>query len=83
MPFHLRLPTKDAASVEVLMKSIIIVLVVGAILTVATALAPSETLKACTPFVALTTGLLVLAYSLVAAEQPPRVKSDSYHRRAA
>jgi len=65
------------------MKSILNVVVIGAALTGATALAPYEALQAFTPFVALSTGLLVLAYSLVAAEQPPRATSDVYHRRAA
>ena len=65
------------------MRSIITVLVIGAALTGATALAPSEAVKAFTPFVVLSTGLLVLAYSLVAAEKPPRATSDAYHRRAA
>ena len=65
------------------MKSIITVLIVGAVLTGATAMAASEAVKAFTPFVALSTGLLMLAYSLVAAEKPPRARSDAYHRRAA
>jgi hypothetical protein len=65
------------------MKSIINVVVVGAALAGATALAPYEAVQAFTPFVALSTGLLVLAYSLVAAEKPPRAASDVYHRRAA
>jgi hypothetical protein len=65
------------------MRSIITVLIVGAVFTAATAMAASDAVKAFTPFVALSTGLLVLAYSLVAAEKPPRVRSDVYHRRAA
>jgi hypothetical protein len=65
------------------MKSIITVLIVGAILTGATALSAFEAVRAFTPFVVLATGLLVVAYSLVAAEKPPRVTSDAYHRRAA
>ena len=65
------------------MKSIINVLIVGGGLTAAAALAPSEAVKAFTPFAVLSTGLLVVAYSLVAAEKPPRAKRDVYHRRAA
>jgi hypothetical protein len=65
------------------MKPIVNVLIVGAVLTGATTLAPSEAVRAFTPFVVLTAGLLAFAYSLVAAEKPPRAKSDAYHRRAA
>lgn len=65
------------------MKSIITVLIVGAAVTAATALSASEAVKAFTPFAALSAGLLVVAYSVVAAEQPPRARPDAYHRRAA
>ena len=65
------------------MKAMCSVFVVGSLVSLAMALAPVEAVQAFTPFAVLSTGVLLLAYWLVAAEKPPRATSDLYHRRAA
>ena len=84
MPFPRRSPTKGGPTrVEVPVKSMFVVLSVGAAVSVATAIFPAEAARACTPFAVLSTGVLLLAYWLVASDSTPASRDAATHKRAA
>jgi len=64
-------------------KSMLVVLFVGAAVAVATAIFPAEAVRACTPFAVLSTGVLLLAYWVVASEPAPASRDSATHKRAA
>jgi hypothetical protein len=64
------------------MKAMRVVLVVGSAISAATALAPVEAVQAFTPFAVLSTGVLLLAYWLVADDQKADAHRSVYKRAA-
>jgi hypothetical protein len=69
--------------VEVPVKSMSVVLLVGAAVSVATAIVPAEAVRACTPFAVLSTGVLLLAYWVVASDRTPASHDAATDKRAA
>jgi hypothetical protein len=61
----------------------LVVLFVGAAVAVATAISPAEAVRACTPFAVLSTGVLLLAYWVVASNPTPASHGSATHTRAA
>jgi hypothetical protein len=61
----------------------LLVLLTGAAVSVATAILPAEAVRACTPFAVLSTGVLLLAYWVVASEATPASPHSAAHKRAA
>jgi hypothetical protein len=70
-------------SCEVPVKSMFVVLLVGAAVSVATAIFPAEAVRACTPFAVLSTGVLLLAYWVIACDATPALHDSATHKRAA
>jgi hypothetical protein len=56
---------------------------VGIALSLATTLASAEVVRAYTPFVALSTGVMLLAYWVVAADHTSTRAKASVHKKAA
>lgn len=63
------------------MKAMLTVLFVGVAVTVATILSPDESVQAFTPFAVLSTGVLLLAYWVVASDHTPAHAGT--HKKAA
>jgi hypothetical protein len=65
------------------MKSMFVVLLVGAAVSVATAMFPAEAVRGWTPLAVLSTGILLLAYWIVASDPAPAASHDSATRKHA
>ena len=64
------------------MKAMGVVSVVGSLISVATALVPIEAAQAFTPFAVLSTGVLLLAYGVVADDRTTDEHGSVYRRAA-
>ena len=64
------------------MKAMRTVFVVGSLISASTALAPAEVVQAFTPFAALSTGVLLLAYWVVSGDQGVEEHRSAYRKAA-
>ena len=65
------------------MKAMSAVFVIGSVISAATAIIPAEAVRAFTPFAVLSTGVLSLAYWLVAVDHTPARSDASVQARKA
>jgi hypothetical protein len=65
------------------MKAMLMVLLVGAAVSVATALFPAEAVQAFTPFAVLSTGVLLVAYWAVWSDHTPAHIDAGAQKKAA
>jgi hypothetical protein len=65
------------------MKAMLTVLCVGVAVSLATNLSSAEAIRACTPFAALSTGVLLLAYWVVAGDHTrPHARTGQQQKAA-
>jgi hypothetical protein len=83
-PFHYPVVSRSLGGrrIEVHMRPMLTVLFVGGAVSVATALSGAEAVQAYTPFTVLSTGVLLVAYWIVADEHTP-AHSRGVHKKAA
>jgi uncharacterized membrane protein YjfL (UPF0719 family) len=65
------------------MKAMLTALCVGVVISAATTLSSADAIRAFTPFAALATGVLLLAYWAVAADSTPPHVHTAEHKKAA
>jgi hypothetical protein len=65
------------------MKAMLTVLLIGVAVAVAMALSPAESVRANTPLVALATGVLLLAYWVIASDHAPAHHDAGTYKKAA
>jgi hypothetical protein len=65
------------------MKAMFAVLCIGGAVAIVTGLSAAESVRAFTPFAVLSTGVLLLAYWVVAADRTPSHATTDVHKEAA